>query len=71
MATLSGAEGRKSVEDMKPSSSASQSEMTEEQDGDVSLDGVTKYSIGGFSLLDFLIALRRYLIRFYPFFLLV
>lgn len=36
MATLSGLDGKNSAEDMKPSSSASQSDRTEEQRGEVS-----------------------------------
>lgn len=59
IATLSGLDGRKSLEDIKPSSSASQSERTEEQYV-VCLD-VDRYSVGGFCFLDLLIALRRYL----------
>jgi hypothetical protein len=42
MARLSGREGKNSLEDMKPSSSASQSERTEEQRGDVSLEDVAR-----------------------------
>ena len=63
---LKGLDGRKSPDDMKPSSSASQSERTDEQRGDVSLDGcVYMYNDGGFRCLDcfdFRIALRRYFI---------
>lgn len=40
MDRLNGLDGRKSPEDMKPSSSASQSENTEEQEGDDSLEDV-------------------------------
>ncbi len=65
MATLSGLDGRNSAEDMKPSSSASQSDRTDAH-GDVSLDDFARYSDGGFCLFDLLIALRRYLIRIYP-----
>jgi hypothetical protein len=36
---LGGLEGTRSPEDMNPSSSASQSDKTDEQRGDVSLDG--------------------------------
>ena len=61
IARLSGLEGKKSPEDMKPSSSASQSERTDEQRGDVSLDGsIFKCSEGGSRLFDLRIALRRY-----------
>jgi hypothetical protein len=63
MATLKGLDGRNSAEDMKPSSSASQSERTDDQQGDVSLDDVARYNDGGFCFFDLLIALRRYLIR--------
>jgi len=56
MDRLNGLDGRKSPEDMKPSSSASQSERTDEQRGDVSLDVsldaspdvVCRYNDGGF-----------------------
>ncbi len=58
--TLKGLDGRKSPEDMKPSSSASQSEITDEQRGDVSLDEVCMCIGGGFRFFDFRIALRRY-----------
>ena len=64
-ATLSGRDGRNSPDDMKPSSSASQSEMTDEQRGDVSLDDVYMDGDGGFRCLDsldFRIALRIYFI---------
>jgi len=60
---LRGLEGRKSPDDMKPSSSASQSERTDEQRGDVSLDDVCRYNDGGFryfDCFDLRIALRRY-----------
>src|SRR5271167_1910594 len=60
--TLIGLEGRNSADDMKPSSSASQSDQAELLDGDDSLDDVARYRDGGFCL-DLLIALRRYLIR--------
>jgi len=63
MATLKGLDGRNSAEDMKPSSSASQSERTDGQQGDVSLDDVARYNDGGFGFFDLLIAFRRYLIR--------
>jgi len=56
---LKGLDGRKSPEDMKPSSSASQSERTDEQRGDVSLDDVCMCNEGGFRSFDFRIALRR------------
>lgn len=60
MATLSGREGRNS-RDMKLSSSVSQSERTEEQLGDDSLeDVVVRRNDGGFLLLDLLIACLRY-----------
>ena len=58
---LKGLDGGKSPEDMKPSSSASQSESTDEQRGDVSLDDVCIRNEGGFRFFDFRIALRRYL----------
>jgi hypothetical protein len=60
---LRGLEGRKSPDDMKPSSSASQSERTDEPRGDVSLDDVYRYNDGGFrcfDCFDLRIALRRY-----------
>jgi hypothetical protein len=57
---LKGLDGRKSPEDMKPSSSASQSERTDEQRGEVSLDDVCMCKEGGFRFFDFRIALRRY-----------
>jgi hypothetical protein len=60
---LSGLEGRKSPEDMKPSSSASQSDKTDEQRGEVSFDEVCRYSDGGFRCFDFRIAVRRYFMR--------
>lgn len=60
MDRLSGLEGKKSPEDMKPSSSASQSDRTDEQRGDVSPDDVFRWSEGGFRLFDLRIALRRY-----------
>jgi hypothetical protein len=50
----------KSPEDMKLSSSASQSERTDEERGDVSLDDMCICNGGGFRLFDFRIALRRY-----------
>jgi len=61
--TLCGLDGRKSPDDMKPSSSASQSERTDEQRGDVSLDDddVFRYNDGGFRYFDLRIALRGYL----------
>jgi hypothetical protein len=59
IARLSGLEGRKSPDDMNPSSSASQSERTDEQRGEVSRD-VCTYSEGGFRCFDLRIALRRY-----------
>lgn len=62
MVRLNGLEGKKSPEDMKPcSSSASQSERTDEQRGDLSLVlWVCRYSEGGLRFLDLRIALRRY-----------
>lgn len=58
---LSGLDGRKSPEDMKPcSSSASQSERADEQLGEVSRVCVGKYSDGGFRCFALRIALRRY-----------
>lgn len=61
IARLSGLEGRKSPDDMKPcSSSASQSERTDEQRGDTSRGEVWRYSEGGFRCFDLRIALRRY-----------
>lgn len=60
MVKLNGLEGAKSPDDMKPSSSASQSERTDEQRGDVSLDVVFRCSDGGLWCFDLLIALRRY-----------
>lgn len=59
---LSGLEGRKSPEDMKPSSSASQSDKTDEQRGEVSFEDVYRYRDGGFRCFAFLIAVRRYFI---------
>ena len=56
---LNGLEGTNSPEDMKPSSSASQSERTDEQRVDVSLDSVGRCNEGGFRF-DLRIALRRY-----------
>jgi hypothetical protein len=56
---LRGLEGANSPDDMKPSSSASQSERTDEQRVDVSLDSVGRCSEGGFRF-DLRIALRRY-----------
>jgi hypothetical protein len=52
MATLKGLDGRNSAEDMKPSSSASQAERTDDQQGDVSLDDVARYNDGGFCFFD-------------------
>jgi hypothetical protein len=58
---LTGLDGRKSPEDMKPcSSSASQSERTDEQRGELSRVCVCKYNEGGFRCFDLRIALRRY-----------
>ncbi len=57
---LSGLEGKNSPEDMKPSSSASQSERTDEQRGDVSPDDVFRWSEGGFRSFDLRIALLKY-----------
>ncbi|KAA8574381.1 hypothetical protein EYC84_005858 [Monilinia fructicola] len=54
-------EGKNSPDDMKPSSSASQSDKTDEQRGDDSLEYAWTYNGGGFLPFDFLIALRRYL----------
>jgi hypothetical protein len=59
--TLRGLDGGTSPDDMKPSSSASQSESTDEQRGDISLmAGFAMYNEGGFRCFDFRIALRRY-----------
>jgi hypothetical protein len=63
IATLNGLDGRKSLEDIKPSSSASQSDRTEEQYAECLLYAVDKYSVGGFCFLDLLIALLRYLME--------
>ena len=60
---LRGLEGTKSPEDMKPSSSASQSDRTDEQRGEVSFDDVCRYSEGGFRCFAFRIAVRRYFMR--------
>lgn len=60
IAKLSGLEGRNSLEDMKPSSSASQSERTDEHRGDDSVEDMFKCNAGGFLDLDLLIAIRRY-----------
>jgi hypothetical protein len=59
MARLKGLDD-KSPEDMKSSSSASQSERTDEQRGDVSLEDMWMCSEGGFRIFDFRIALRKY-----------
>lgn len=56
---LNGLEGTNSPEDMKPSSSASQSERTDEQRGELSLDSSGKCNEGGFRF-DLGIALRKY-----------
>lgn len=61
IARLNGLEGRKSPEDMNPcSSSASQSERTDEHLGETSRMGFCKYNDGGFRCFDLRIALRRY-----------
>lgn len=61
---LRGLDGGRSPDDMKPSSSASQSESTDEQRGDISfMTGFTRYNEGGFRCFDLRIALRRYFIR--------
>jgi hypothetical protein len=60
MERLKGLEGRKSPEDMKPSSSASQSSITDEQRGEFSPDDILICSDGGFRLFDLRIAVRRY-----------
>jgi hypothetical protein len=58
---LKGLDGGSSPDDMKPSSSASQSDRTDEQRGDICfMTGLTRYSEGGFRCFDFRIALRRY-----------
>jgi hypothetical protein len=57
---LRGLDDAKSPEDMKLSSSASQSERMDEQRGDVSLDDMCMCNEGGFRILDLRIALRRY-----------
>jgi hypothetical protein len=60
MERLSGLDGTCSPEDMKPSSSASQSDNAEEQLGDASLDWYIWGSCAGGSLsFDLLIAIRR------------
>lgn len=56
---LSGLEGTKSPDDMKPSSSASQSERMDEQLGELSLDSVGRYREGGFRF-DLGMAFLRY-----------
>ena len=57
---LKGLEGS-SPDDMKPSSSASQSDRTDEQRGDDSrMTGLARYNEGGFRCFDLRIALRRY-----------
>ena len=63
MHTLKGREGGTSEEDMKPSSSASQSDWTEEQLGEGSREDVARYNDGGFRSLGLRIALRRYLMK--------
>lgn len=61
MVRLNGLEGRKSPDDMKPrSSSASQSDNIDEQQGDFSRLVVCMYREGGLRCFDLLIALRRY-----------
>jgi len=57
---LNGLEGTNSPDDMNPSSSASQSERTDEQRGEVSLGFICRCNEGGFRCFDLLIALRRY-----------
>ena len=58
---LRGLDGCRSPDDMKPSSSASQSDRTDEQRGDVSfITGLAKFNEGGFRYFDLRIALRRY-----------
>ena len=57
---LRGLDDAKSPEDMKPSSSASQSERTDEQRGDVSRDDMCMCNAGGLRFFDFRIALRKY-----------
>lgn len=60
---LNGLEGTNSPEDMNPSSSASQSDRTDEQRGEVSFDDGCRYSEGGFRCFAFRIAVRRYFMR--------
>lgn len=73
IARLRGLEGGKSPEDMKPSSSASQSDRTDEQRGEVSREDVYRYKDGGgFRCFALRIAVRRYFMslleRFISFF---
>jgi hypothetical protein len=56
MVRLSALADMKSPDDMKPSSSASQSERTDEQRGDVSRDDLCMDTDGGFRCFDFRIA---------------
>jgi hypothetical protein len=65
---LNGLEGAKSPDDMNPSSSASQSERTDEQRGDDSLDIDIDlmWSDGGLRFFDLLMALRRYFMGTVP-----
>lgn len=62
MDRLSGLDGSRSPDDMKPSSSASQSERTEELRGDIIsfMTGLERYNEGGFRCFDLRMALRRY-----------
>jgi hypothetical protein len=58
--TLRGAEGRNSAEDMKPSSSASQSDRTVEQRGEDSVEDVDTNNCV-FGRFDFRIVFNRYI----------
>lgn len=58
MERLSGLDGKTSLEDMRPSSSASQPEKTEDGEGSREEDGDARNE-GGFSFLDLLIAVSR------------
>lgn len=60
IARLKGLDCERSPEDMKPSSSASQSDKTDEQRGDDSFGDMCMCNEGGFRFFDLRIALRRY-----------
>lgn len=64
MTRLGGLDGRQSPDDMKPSSSASQSEMADDERGDDSPEEVCRYSDGGLRCFPLCIAFRKYLICF-------